>query len=432
MDVPWQFHLLGRLNAQRGDLTVTRFASSRIAALLARLALFPRRAHAREELIELLWPESELDAGRLSLRVALASLRRQLEPPDVAPGSILIADRSILRLNPIACRCDVADFEAALKTAARASSPQGKREALDQAIALYTGELLPGFYDDWIIEERERLTALYEEAYEQLHDLPAATLVSILAVANTETAPGQPRLHGFPLQFTRFFGRELEGAQIGQWLHSPQTRLVTLTGPGGAGKTRLAVQTAQQAAPAFAGPVCFVSLADLSDPELIPDAIAQTLGLTRSAGLEPLDQIAAALAAQPPALLVLDNFEQLVTNGAPTVFSLMCRVSVFDVSGDLPPPPVPAGRARVSRSSLTAAGGGRDAGTDFPGRRRPAYLWTGRRPPGPTSSSRAATPQTVADLCRSLEGLPLAIELVAARAQALTPAQMGGAPGAAL
>lgn len=104
MNAPRDFQFLGRLSARRGDQTITRFASSRVAALLARLALFPRRDYPREELVDLLWPDSDLDAGRLSLRVALASLRRQLKPPGVPPGSVLVADRTTIRLRPITRR----------------------------------------------------------------------------------------------------------------------------------------------------------------------------------------------------------------------------------------------------------------------------------------------------------------------------------------
>jgi len=151
MDAPWRIRVLGALRAETGDLTITRFATSRVAVLLARLALFPRRAHSREELCDLLWPEADLTAGRLNLRVAIASLRRQLEPPPLPAGSVLIADRSFVSLNPAAFRCDVAEFEAACAKAARADSSSVKRDAL------YGDDLLPGFYDDWIVEERERI-----------------------------------------------------------------------------------------------------------------------------------------------------------------------------------------------------------------------------------------------------------------------------------
>ena len=423
MDTPWQFQLLGKLSAQRGDLAVARFATSRIGALLARLVLSSGSAHSREELIELLWPDGDQDAGRLSLRVALASLRRQIEPPDVPPGSILIADRTVVRLNPLACRSDVAAFEAALKSADRAPDAQTRRRALDQAVALYSGELLPGFWDEWILDERERLAALYDAAVERRQALPAATLTAALALPPDETPAGRPPLRGFPLQFTRFFGRDEECAQAAEWLRDAGTRLLTLSGPGGAGKTRLSAQIAQRVAGDFGGPVCFVPLADLGQPSLIPDAVAQALGLPRTSGAEPLDQVVAALADQPPALLVLDNFEHLVDGGGPFVFSLLSRLPTLTclvtsrrrlgLPGErefpVPPLPLPDADAPLEHVSLASS----------------VRLFVDRAQAArPDFQLTRGNANAVADLCRRLEGLPLAIELVAARAQALTLAQM--------
>src|SRR5205814_5874946 len=81
-----------------------------IAMLLARLALQPQRRYAREELIELLWPDVELDVGRNRLRQVLSTLRRLLEPPDVPPYSVLIADRQTIALTADAISCDVVEF----------------------------------------------------------------------------------------------------------------------------------------------------------------------------------------------------------------------------------------------------------------------------------------------------------------------------------
>ena len=427
MDTSWHIQLFGALRAQREDLVITRFASSRIATLLAWLVLAPPRSHPRQELIDLLWPDVDAEAGRLRLRVAMASLRRQLEPPDVAPGSVLLADRLHLRLAPQACRCDVHDFEAALKAARRAPSPPEKRDALDQALALYSGELLPGFYDDWIIEERERLTALYEEACDERELLPPADSSPHSSSAHSPLAEGTDGLpaapHGLPLPFTRFFGREPECAKLAEWLRDPHTRLVTLTGPGGTGKTRLAVQTARQAAGRLDGAVWFVPLADLNEATLIADAIALALGLTRAADQEPLDQVASFLATQPPTLLALDNFEHLVTPGAPLVFSLLSRLPTLTclvtsrrrlgLPGEREFPvsalPLPGPDETLERMSQAAS---IQLFVDRAQHARPDFQLT------------RGNASAVAALCRSLEGLPLAIELVAARAQALTLAQM--------
>src|SRR6476646_5464210 len=97
---PWQIDLLGGFKAQRGERVITRFRTHNAAALLAYLACFPARAHPREELIELLWPESDPTAGSTRLRQELASLRRQLEPPGTPPGAAIAADRESIRLNP--------------------------------------------------------------------------------------------------------------------------------------------------------------------------------------------------------------------------------------------------------------------------------------------------------------------------------------------
>ena len=426
MDTPWRIQMLGRLGAQRGGDVVTRFASSRTAALLARLALFPRRAHPRDELIGLLWPGEDRDVCRPRLRVVLASLRRQLEPPDLPPGSVLVADRSAIRLNSAACLCDVAEFEAALQAATCAPTPDGKRAALDRAVALYAGELLPGFYDEWIVAERERLEALYEAACDRRRALPAAHPAPAApdeAGCERDGAADPPRGHGFPLQFTRLFGREQESARIAEWLRTPGTRLVTLTGPGGSGKTRLAVHAAQAAADGFAGPVCFVPLADLAEAQRVPEAIHGALGLPPSAAQAPLEQIVSALSALPPALLVLDNFEHLAERGAPLLSALLTRLPDLTClvtsrrrlslpgEREYPVPPLP-----LPDADGTAAQIARAASTQlFVDRAKAA------RPDFQLTPGNAAA---VAALCRSLDGLPLALELVAARAMTLTPAQM--------
>ena len=109
----WSVRVLGTLEANNGDVRLSHFVSQPIAALLARLLLLPQRAHPREALIELLWPEGDLEVGRNRLRNAISSLRRLLEPPGVTAGSVLVADRQGVQFAP--SRCDAIDFEAALR-----------------------------------------------------------------------------------------------------------------------------------------------------------------------------------------------------------------------------------------------------------------------------------------------------------------------------
>ncbi|MCW3054003.1 MAG: transcriptional activator, partial [Chthonomonadales bacterium] len=113
-----------------------------------------------------------------------------------------------------------------------------------------------------------------------------------------------------PMQFSRFFGREEEFARLRALLgQTSPVRLVTLTGPGGAGKTRLAVEAARQLADAWAGAVCFVALAAVQEPERTVEAILDALKQPCPAGKDPLTQLCENLEGRPT-LLVLDNMEQ--------------------------------------------------------------------------------------------------------------------------
>jgi DNA-binding SARP family transcriptional activator len=162
-----RIELLGWLRATCGERTVTRFRSRQTAQLLAYLALHPHRTHPREVLIELLWPEFDLDAGRHSLSVALSSLRQQLHSNgDGDP--IVVADRFSVGLNAAVITTDVAEFEAAIRRAARADSSEERARSLGEAVDLYTGELLAGYYEDWILAEQQRLDELYFQALRQL------------------------------------------------------------------------------------------------------------------------------------------------------------------------------------------------------------------------------------------------------------------------
>src|SRR5262249_25273374 len=142
----------------------------------------------------------------------------------------------------------------------------------------------------------------------------AAAPERIFQLADRETElgefppPNAERGHrsNLPLQSTRFFGREPEIAGLGALLE--RSRLVTLTGSGGSGKPRRALEVARQLGERFAGAVWFVPLADLVEPSRIPEAILDAVGLPGSPELAPLDQVVAFLARQP-SLLVLDNYE---------------------------------------------------------------------------------------------------------------------------
>ena len=225
-----------------------------------------------------------------------------------------------------------------------------------------------------------------------------------------------------PPQVTRFFGREEELAQLEETVLAEQTRLVTLTGPGGSGKTRLAIETAGRLPEVFHGAVWFVPLQDLTDARLIPTSIADAMELPRSSETEPLEQAIEALSRQP-CLLVLDNFEQLTESGASLLRQLLDRAPELkclvtsrhrlNLNGEVEllvaPLPTPEGGAPLDEVATCPS----------------VELFVDRaQSPRPDFQITDANVGALAELCDTLEGIPLAIELAAARAKVLTPAQM--------
>jgi predicted ATPase/DNA-binding SARP family transcriptional activator len=224
-----------------------------------------------------------------------------------------------------------------------------------------------------------------------------------------------PRL---PTQLTRFFGREEEIAWLTQTLCYPDVRLVTLTGPGGTGKTRLAINVAARLMAAWDGNVGFVPLADVT-PEAsgaehtcdrIAAAISTALGLPPSAEMSPLTQIVEAVGRQTT-LLVLDNFEHLVAEGAPLVHTLLERI--------------PSRTCLVtSRQHLDLDGEQEFAVLPLPTPASVDLFVDRARAVRPGFQLNETNAMAVAALCDRLEGLPLALELAAAWVRTLTPAQI--------
>lgn len=682
----WKIELFGGVRAQDGARSISRFRTAKTGSLLAYLASHGGRRHSRDELIELLWPETDPLLGRNSLSQALSSLRNQLEPPGMPPGSVLTADRRFVGLNPSAFSCDVARFRTAVVSAHKSTSTHQRERHLGEALLLYRGEFAHGWYDDWVLTEREALQTTMLGACKSLMDLhqersewdqavliakratdvapnsaaPLEALVRLYACAgraeqaidaydrlcrllreecasspdpaltrlvrslekapagsrevdsapaadgglqaageplpalrtatvtlmavrfrrdetslrqfhrvvfrnggesfrsgadptaqfgrateavsagkaliewaikrgDPETVPGiaifttelgedgasidlelqqplrrlmeastpgqilcaeasaallRPRLHNalaelgtfrlaedrppervfevlhdhtkaltspgngkrlrleasrsdnLPLSLSRFCGREQELHRLTALLcrsavddgaagKDRYSRLVTLTGPGGTGKTRLSVEFARRAVSQFQLATWFVTLAALSDPRLIPDAIVEALGVPRSARLSPLDQAVLTL-SHSRALLVLDNLEQLIDPSgeagriittllerAPQLQCLVTSRRRLGITGErifpLGPLHVPTG---FEAPAELLEFGSVQLFTDRAQSVRPDFQIT------------SANVGAVAELCTRLEGVPLALELAAVRCQALSPAHI--------
>jgi predicted ATPase/class 3 adenylate cyclase len=230
------------------------------------------------------------------------------------------------------------------------------------------------------------------------------------------------RPHNLPTQATHFLGREREVAEVVALLRSADARLVTLTGPGGTGKTRLALQVAAELLDAFPDGVFFVPLAALRDPELVPSAIASALGLRDQAGQTPTQAVRETLAGKR-LLLVLDNVEQ-VAGSAPFVGELLAAAPALEVltTSRLPLRLRAEREYPVTPLALPPANGTApeallqyEAVRLFVERAQAVRV-------GFTLTPDIAP--AVAEITRRLDGLPLAIELAAARVRLLTPAAL--------
>ncbi|WP_088281904.1 AAA family ATPase [Ideonella sp. A 288] len=420
----WQVRLLGDTVLEDGLGRPLRLPSRAAAALLARLAMAPQRAHAREELIELLWPGVDLPVGRNRLRQVLSTLKSLLEEGAEAP--VIVADRMSLRVAPGALDCDVPQFEAACRA--------GQRE---QALALYRGELMPGHFDEWIGDERLRLAALADRLVPAVAaSTPAAPAPAARTAAAVDATPDSGAA---PAYLTRFYGREADSARLRAEVL--QHRLVTLVGPGGAGKTRLSAElaTALRDAPRLHRPepgvespfdaVLFVPLVACNGRAEVLQALAGVLGT--EAGPAAIER---ALAGRR-ALLVLDNFEHLVEAAADLAQALLARLPHLHllvtsrrvlgldgerecVLGTLPPP---------SGDLSLADAAGNPAVALFVDRARASR--------GDFQLVRGNL-GAVIGLVRALDAMPLALELAAARCRTLAPSAMlhmlGPTPGGPL
>ena len=239
------------------------------------------------------------------------------------------------------------------------------------------------------------------------------------------SAPRRPPLHNWPgrAQLTSFVGREAEMAQIAEHLDAADVRLLTLLGPGGVGKTRLALETAAREACGFRDGACWVSLEAADTPELVVSAIAAALRFALAGPADPLAQLRGRL-RDAELLLVLDNCETCVAAG-PLLAEPGSGLSPAADPGDQPGAVPRARGAPLSRGAAAdwpdpahwagadAAAAGKRAGRGplrGSGARRPARLH-------PHRGERRA----VAEICARLDGLPLAIELAAAHVGAFTP-----------
>ena len=484
---PLVLHLFGPLELFVNEQPVPRPRARAGQWILALLALRQEHPIERTWLASLLWPESSHEHALYNLRRNLTDIRQLLGPE----GNRLFAPTPrTLCLDLDGAYCDVLRFDGLIK--------QADSGALQKAVALYRGALLPECSEEWAVQERRAREQAYLTALETLaaraselgnHPEAVSYLKQILALdafretalcdlIKSLTAAGdligatlayreyrlllhqelrsepaaetqaiyrrlrqgvndRPRPfvslqlpivlaaapHHLPRPLSGFIGRQEEKRQIQNCLE--QGRFVTLTGPGGVGKTRLAIAVAESMRGEFKEGVWFVDLAPLSEAELVSIAIATCLGVAESSERSTMETLLQYLASKEM-LIILDNCEHLMEacaaitqsllQAGPTLRILATSRQALGLGGEVvwrvPSLAFPTEEeaAAEKQEGFLADRHRYDALHLFEERARESY-------PGFTLHPRNIA--TVTRICRRLDGTPLAIELAAARIRSL-------------
>ena len=488
--------MFGGLRVVQSDRTITRFQTQKTGILLAYLALYKNAPHSREVLAEMLWPGADPLAVRNRLNQAASSLRRQLEPPGTVHGSVLVTDQRSIRLNPDSIDTDIEEFVRCVSRAETAATNEDKQLLLKQAIDLYVGDFLSGFYAEWLTLEQLRLGDLYSGALFDLLDVsrdlgdvdqsiraatlllkddptdegthcdlmrlyidagrPAAAkrqfeeLARILAnehetpsdeayelnreatakrtshpkpiqVVIKHASPGpvitDDAVPGLPSPLNRFLGREADLLRVSEMLLEPSTRLVTILGIGGCGKTRLALQLAHAFTNSRQYAAFFVALADLRDPQQILEQIAVSIGIRDT------ENVARRLRQSERTLLVLDNIEHLLAEGSGSLLPLLEEVPGLKIIVTSRCPIKMEGERCYLLAPLPAPS--ESAALDELSKNPCVALFVDRAQAAlPDFQLTSRNADVVRRLCQRLDGLPLAIELAASWSKTVAPSQM--------
>lgn len=264
-------------------------------------------------------------------------------------------------------------------------------------------------------------TALEEASQATLSERTQLVLpAEVLARGEHNSNQLQGRSHHLPAQITSLIGREQDVAKACALLQRADVRLVTLTGTGGIGKTRLGLEVAHCQLDAFDDGACFVPLATISDPAFVLDAIAQALGI-KEAGERPLLDLLKAFLEDKHLLLLLDNFEQVLAAapalsdllaGCPHLKILVTSRAVLRIQGEyefpVPPLVLPDLAHLPEHEQLV----------QYPA----VALFIARAQSiKPDFVATPASARVIVKICARLDGLPLAIELAAMRIKLLPP-----------
>lgn len=370
-----QIRLFGPLEISDARGQPLKFATQKEGCLFAYLCLHRGDPQSRDALAGLFWPESSQRNARSSLRQALYNIRKALDGSRRASDEILQIDLQTVEIRANApCWVDVEAFRARIERAGDQDSHDRIR-TLEEAVELYRGDFLEGFYEDWCLRTQDTLRTLYVDALKQLMEAHAdqgrykpaidcakrclamapldesvhRELIYLYYASGDRNAaleqyrdceallkqelgtrpepktrtlvdrideaclPPQEQLthHNLPLKSTALVGRERELADLKAHLTKADTRIVTLAGPCGIGKTHLAIQCAYEVLDRFTDAVHFASLAFVNADRHLPTAIAATLDLDVGDHQASLESIVHAVRGKSM-LVILDNFEHVL------------------------------------------------------------------------------------------------------------------------
>ena len=468
----------GRVHGEhRGRVAPPPWRLRKAKTIVKLLALATGHRVHRDVLIEQLWPEADPAVGTNNFHQALHAARRV-----VGAENLVLHDEIVVLGGEGGVAVDVDDFDAAAARAASTGAPEDIRHAL----ALWSGELLPeDLYEDWAAPHRDRLSAvrtrlvgdlaralmaggLPDQALALLEplaverpldeDVHRSLLVALAATGRRwdaaaaferlrdglaesygvapapETTAVYRRLfvggapdpgtcpHNLPTLSTSFVGRHRELAELGRLLE--RTRLLTLTGPGGAGKTRLAVELAhgQVASSRWADGVWLVELAGVTHGDGVPSAVGGALELPLEGNRPWIPALVDQLSSRA-ILLILDNCEHVLDAVVPLATELLARCPDLVILATSREPLGHPGEIAWRVPSLELPGD--DDAPDGLARLESVQLFVERaQHASPSFVLDAATASSVAEICRRLDGIPLALELAAVRVVHLSVAQL--------
>jgi len=318
-------------------------------------------------------------------------------------------------LAPLRLRIGMHTGEIQLRDAANYIGPTINRAARVRELAHGGQTVLTAATEQLVIDHLPHGAWLSDLGSHQLRDLSRPERVLQLChpdlriefppLRDTSSVATQP----IPVPLTSFIGRGSEIAELRRLLGDH--RLVTLTGAGGVGKTRLAIELAANLADEIGGPVHYVDLAPITDPGLVEAAVAKALGLPNQPGRSIVDTLSARIGDRQ-ALIVLDNCEHLLEATGALVVTLLSRCHAVRLLATSREPLHTAAEVNWQVPSLALADEAVELFSDRARHVRPDFTVT--------ESNVAA----VTEICRRLDGMPLAIELAAARMRALTAADI--------